>query len=304
MEKKNTIIYNFIRNQLKKTIMGNMGKVYEEEDLLTCIVNKKNKFNEEELGYRKFFNYRSDVVKDLSIIYNLEKQKKYIIQNIDFDKKVYITCHNNCDIIIKNCKFDKGLIVENIKGNCNIENCYIKNDNAFFYEANELILNRVTVYCDCYDTVRIIGNNKLSIIDSVINSNEKDAELYLCSYDEINIEGKSSIFGGRVTCKSDFLFMDDLSKIEAEKIIKFNVMEFDKINAISPYIKFNNNDVRELNQHDFVTLKKLEEPLSIKRLQLIDTLKLIKEKCEKINEKKLEKVNKYLDNRPITKILK
>ena len=81
-------------------------------------------------------------------------------------------------------------------------------------------------------------------------------------------------------------------------------MEFDKIIAISPYIKFNNNDVQKFNQHKFITFKKLEEPLSIKRLQLIDTLKLIKEKCEKTNENKLETIKENLDNRPITKILK
>lgn len=39
-------------------------------------------------------------------------------------------------------------------------------------------------------------------------------------------------------------------------------------------------------------------------MQLIDTLKLIKEKCEKENEKKLEKIKENLANKSITKILK
>ena len=58
------------------------------------------------------------------------------------------------------------------------------------------------------------------------------------------------------------------------------------------------------NEKETVVLKKINDPLSLKRLELVNLLKRVKNECESINSKKVSEYKEELDVQPISKVLK
>lgn len=51
-------------------------------------------------------------------------------------------------------------------------------------------------------------------------------------------------------------------------------------------------------------IKKITEPLSLKRLELVNILKKVKTQCENINEEKVLEYEEQINVQPVSKVLK
>lgn len=88
------LLTNIVRNFLKGYLVGNLGKVVEEEDKLICYVDK-NKIKEEKYNYTIYCYGINDKDNELAKIYNLDKPVHYVIEGITLkDKKGYYSAIN------------------------------------------------------------------------------------------------------------------------------------------------------------------------------------------------------------------
>ena len=141
------VIRKFGLNILKKDIMkimtNNLGKVVEEEDKIICYVEKKKckkgKYSYVIPCFGNTVRYNN---KKLAQKLKLDKPICYIIENMDFDKRVSIFGYNDCEVIIRNCNFEQG-IYSHINSKCTIDNSYIKAflDNTSISAKNLTIQN-------------------------------------------------------------------------------------------------------------------------------------------------------------------
>ena len=63
------------------------------------------------------------------------------------------------------------------------------------------------------------------------------------------------------------------------------------------------NDIL-IENNEKILINKEITPLSKNRDKLIETLKLIKDKCESLNNEKINNITKRIKNKPIIKVLK
>lgn len=297
------ILFNILRNHVKKTVTGDLGKVVEDDNFLTTYVSK-NKFEEDKYNYHIYCNAMSKNNKELSNVYKLNKPKKYVFNNLEFNKIAHIYGYDNCEIIFKNCRFNSGLTLK-VKGKCTLENSTINNISGYLsIFAKDIILKGMNIY-NYFSSqelkIKIIGDNKLSIINSKIGKTEEKTTLNLMAGEELNVVN-SVLSGDTIQCETGNLITDEDSIFDADNKLIIEAKKYNKINVSTSHAYINSKHIIKKDRN--VKLEKIDDSLKIKRLQLIDTLKLIKEKCEKENEKKLETIKENLDNRPISKVLK
>ena len=77
---------------------------------------------------------------------------------------------------------------------------------------------------------------------------------------------------------------------------------FNSININAPTIVLNGEETS--NEKKSVVLKKITEPLSLKRLELVNLLKKVKTQCENINEEKVLEYEEQINVQPVSKVLK
>ena len=90
---KNTIIKNlsnFVRNLIIMDITGNLGKIIEDEDKITCYV-KKSRCKKERYHYTIACTGISKKNKDLAKKYHINKPICYVLDGLEFKKNgIYI----------------------------------------------------------------------------------------------------------------------------------------------------------------------------------------------------------------------
>ena len=112
----------------------------------------------------------------------------------------------------------------------------------------------------------------------------------------------SQIEGDNIKCESPKIETNHDSSLIATKRVDLNVKDYEPIKITSPVVVLNNNEINSNNKP--IKLKQLTNPLSIKRLELIDLLKQVKVKCDKVNSNEINEYKSYINNRPISKTLK
>lgn len=294
---------NILKKDVMKVMTDNLGKIVEEEDKIICYVEKK-KCKKGKYCYviPCFGNAVRYNNKKLAKKLKLDKPICYIIENIDFDKRVSIFGYNDCEVIIRNCNFEQG-IYGHINGKCIIENSYIKAflDNTSISAKNLAIKNMTIknelIYPNCQ--LKFSADNKLEIVDSNIGRKKEQTTIILESGNSIDLVN-SKIESDIITLKAKAISANEKSNLIADKL-NLNIEEFNNLNITSPLIVYNGQSI--INQKS-QNLSKENLLLNLKRLEFLEVLKKLKAKCERINNAKISEIKQELDNQPVIKVLK
>lgn len=307
---KNTIINklsNFIRKLIIKDITGNLGKIVEDKDKITCYV-KKNRCKKERYHYTIACRGISKKNKELAKKYHIDKPICYVLDGLVFKEDgVYIFGYNNCEVIIKNCTFDFNIDLHtSINGKCTIENTIINPYQRLSIYAKELIIKDMDIknplkYSSTNLDINLGADNKLEINNSFIGKVKEKTNVNLYCKNQIEIYN-SKIAGEVVECKSQKLQSGKKSIIEGNKKVELKINDLSQTNIISPIIDYNGNIIDNKNKP--ITLKTTKDQLKIKRFELINLLKEIKSECEKTNKEKIDEYSTNLNKEEIIKVLK
>ena len=238
--------------------------------------------------------------------YNINKPIYYIIDGIDFGKHViHIIGYNNTKVIIRNCKFPYGLIVS-INGDCLLEKSYVC---AVMYNlligADNITIKDMYIYNELRYTqgldIKIGADNNLNIIDSNIGRLRERTNVSLEAGNILNLDN-SDIRGDSIECKAKKIVTHHASRLLSDNKVEIKTNNFESIKIESPEIYVNNNKIN--NNGKTVVLKQETNPLSIKRLELVELLNQVKNECEKINLENIQKYEYELKNKAVNRILK
>ena len=297
--------FKIIRNYVAQYITGNLGKIVENEEKITCYI-KKNRCKKEKYNYTIACFGITKKNQELAEKYNLNKPICYVIDGIEFDKdEVNIFGYDNCEVIIRNCTFDMGLHIR-IHGKCTLDNTFIREFHKLLINANELLIKNMDirnhlVLAGIKLHIILGASEKLEINNSYIGKTKEKTKVSIIAPKQIEIYN-SKISGDVVECESDKIISGKKSTIEATEKVNLRINEYYQINITSPNIDYNGNNIDTENKS--VILKKTKDPLKIKRFELIELLKRIKTQCEEINQKKLYEHSDNLSKEPISRVLK
>jgi len=292
-------LYNLVRIYAKKYFTGHLGKVVEEDEKIICYV-KKSKIKRKNHIYSISCSGIKDKETQLANAYKLNKPIFYVFDGLKFKKnKVFIKGDNNCEVIIKNCSFGLDLDVF-IDGKCILDNTYI---NTLFYSiisANNLVIKKIDAIT--YKTyIEFYANDKINVIDSNIGNKKKNVKVSFIAANGLNITN-SNIVGNEIECKSHRINSDKKSSLTAEDKVILKTDDFNPMNITAPKIVLNGEEIA--NEKESVIIKKITDPLTLKRLELVNLLKKVKTELENINLEKLSEFKEELSIQPISKVLK
>ena len=296
--------YNITRPYVKKYLTNNLGKVIEDDKKITCYVKKRNLKKENRHYTIACFDIGEDKEK-LAKAFKLNKPICYVIDGIDFKKhKTFIFGYNNCEVIIKNCNF--GLDVDiHINGKCTIDNTNITTFSNLSIDADNLIIknidNNQIKAISSKSNIVFSADNKIDVINSTIGSQKENINVSFLASNMLNIVN-SNIVGKQIKCESSAITIDEKSSLTAIDKVNLQTDDFNFINIDAPTIVLNGEQI--FNKSKSTVLKKTTDPLSLKRLELVNIFKQIKVQCESINSKNIFEYQEELDIQPIIKILK
>lgn len=287
-----------IRKLYLKKITNNLGKIVEEDDKIICYLKDKQ-YTKDIILYNIPTN--SELTKKL----NINKPIYYVLDGLSFSKgNLCIYGYHNCNVIIKNCSFNNYIQHIDITGDCIIENCSFKSCHSIVLSATNLILNNMDIN-NFFKTIGIelqvyIGaDNKLEIKNSYIGRVNENTDLFL--YSSNATIDNSMIRGDYIELKSRKINTDKNSMIKAKEEVSIKSDDFSEICISSPNIIYNK---RKLSPTSKKTILKKPDEISLKRIELLELLKLLKEECTVSNEKKITKYQEKLYNeKPLKKIL-
>lgn len=282
-------IFNILRHYVKSYVTGNLGKVVEKDDYLVCYV-KKGKIKN-----HKFHNYITcpgikEKDKELAKIYKLYKKVYYIFDDLDFNNNeiTIFGYGDNSEIVIKNCKFNYGLTI-NALGNCTVDNCYIASQCNLNFHAKNLTFKNMDVnntlkYAGFDLQVSFNAEENLSLENCNIGKMNEKIKVFLYSLQNINLFN-TKIVADIVKCSTKTLDSYNSSSVKAKEKIEIEGEILNNLSMVAPVIVS-------------------KDEITSKRIELIDRLKNIRDKCLRINGKKVKKYEKELNNVSVKRVLK
>ena len=304
MNKFKKALYDVTRIYAKRYLTGNLGKVVEEDEKITCYV-KRSKIEKKDYHYTIACFGIGEEQEKVAKAFKLNKPICYVIDSIDLKKhKVYIFGYNNCEVIIKNCNFGLDLHIH-VNGKCTLDNTNITTFSYLSIGANELVIKNMSS-----DQIEVISpkshisfgaNDKIDVIDSNVGNKKKNIKVSFTATNGLNIVN-SSITGKEVECESSVINVDESSSLTATDKVALKANDFNPININAPIIVLNGEEIA--NEKGTVVFKKITDPLLLKRLELVNLLKRVKNECESINSEKVSEYKEELDVQPISKVLK
>jgi len=304
MNKFKKALYDVTRIYAKRYLTGNLGKVVEEDEKITCYV-KRSKIKKKDYHYTIACFGIGEEQEKVAKAFKLNKPICYVIDSIDLKKhKVNIFGYNNCEVIIKNCNFGLDLHIH-VNGKCTLDNTNITTFSYLLIGANELVIKNMNS-----EQIRVVSsesnigfgaNDKIDVIDSNVGNKKKNIKVSFTSTNGLNI-ANSSITGKEVECESSVINVDESSSLTATDKVALKANDFNPININAPIIVLNGEEIA--NEKETVVFKKITDPLLLKRLELVNLLKRIKNECESINSEKVSEYKEELDVQPISKVLK
>lgn len=170
--------------------------------------------------------------------------------------------------------------------------------------ANNITIKDMSIYNEFkytgYLNINIGADNNLSIINSNIGRLEEYTNVSLAGVNELILDN-SNIRGSKVECEGKKIINHHGSLLVSDVEVNIKSDDFEQLRIESPIIVVNDNKVN--NKYETAILKQVTNPLSLKRLELIELLKQVKEKCEMINLEDLGKYEEELNSRTICKTL-
>lgn len=306
MNKFKKALYDVTRIYAKKYLTGNLGKVVEDDEKITCYV-KKSKVKKKDHNYTiACFGIREyEDRKKIAKAYKLDKPICYVIDGLELKKhKVYLFGYNDCEVIIKNCSFGLDLCVH-VNGKCTLDNTDINTFSYLSISANELVIKNMS--SDQIEVISpkshigFVANDKIDVIDSNVGNKKKNIKVSFAATNGLNITN-SNITGKEVECESSVINVDESSSLTATDKVDLKTNDFNPININAPIIVLNGEEIA--NEKKTVVFKKITDPLLLKRLELVNLLKRVKKECESINSEKVSEYKEELDVQPISKVLK
>lgn len=282
-------IFNILRHYVKSYVTGNLGKVVEKDDYLVCYV-KKGKIKN-----HKFHNYITcpgikEKDKELAKIYKLYKKVYYIFDDLDFNNNeiTIFGYGDNSEIVIKNCKFNYGLTI-NALGNCTVDNCYIASQCNLNFHAKNLTFKNMDVnntlkYAGFDLQVSFSAEENLSLENCNIGKMNEKIKVFLYSLQNINLFN-TKIVADTVKCSTKTLNSYNSSSVKAKEKIEIEGEILNNLSMVAPVIMS-------------------KDEITSKRIELIDRLKNIRDKCLRINRKKVKKYENELNNVSVKRVLK
>ena len=143
------------------------------------------------------------------------------------------------------------------------------------------------------------AKDKIEVIDSNIGNQKENIIITLRATNKLNLIN-SNIVGNKLECKSNVITTDKQSSLVAVDKIILQINNFNPININAPTIVLNKEEISNKSTE----IKRVTDPLTKKRLELINILKQAKIQCESINSQKVLESEEELNSRPVSRILK
>ena len=164
-------LYNITRPSAMKYLTGNLGKVVEDDEKITCYV-KRSKVKKKDYHYTIACFGIGENQEKVAKAYNLNKPICYVIDGLKFKKhQVYIFGYNNCEVIIKNCDFGLGLHIH-VNDKCTLDNTNITTFSYLSIGANKLVIKNVDSKqinaISSESNIYFGADNRIEVIDSNI----------------------------------------------------------------------------------------------------------------------------------------
>ena len=308
--KKVNYNYNMARIYIKKKLTHNLGKVVEDDKKITCYIKSSNlekrKSKYKDNSYTISCYGIGEDEEKLVKKYKLNKPICYVFEDIDFkDHKIYIFGYDNCEVIIKNCTFssNKGVSIVGTDGKCTIDNTNITIFPYLNITAKELIIKNMDSSkigtINPKADILFAAKDKIEVIDSNIGNQKENIIITLRATNKLNLIN-SNIVGNKLECKSNVITTDKQSSLVAVDKIILQINNFNPININAPTIVLNKEEISNKSTE----IKRVTDPLTKKRLELINILKQAKIQCESINSQKVLESEEELNSRPVSRILK
>lgn len=305
------IVYNVAKKLYIRDKFSKYGIIVETDDKIIVKVtqHKFNKRLRNDFALYCFGFSKSDE----DTLGKIEELKPivYEFDNITFPKIGAHILSGNADIIFSNCTFQNDLklscekvTLQNNKylkwyGSNQMINGWVKElvisgeDFVNSYENKDYGKQKFGIYID---------GDKLKIINSVLEA-ESLGKIDLC-FKESYIEN-SFITSPEVFIDSKSIVSDHVGIYAEKGIIIDNENRDFTGNLVAPVVVYNNEYLRTNNDDKKeVIIDSEDTELDIKRKELINVLKNLKNYCLDINNQKADKVRDSLNNKPISKILK
>lgn len=291
----NKIFICYTRNDFFKGANNKLGKCVIEEDRIVCKINNKKlrkKFNKSPFYH---FDLNGILInennKQLCRLCNIDKMIYYVIENMDFDKAIQFSSRGNCQVLFKNCTFNKEISI--YYGN----DIIFSNNKYYDYEGHYFCGHSFFNVISMVKSLKIINDNLFNSIDdneqSVLplpkfglNIKAKNLEI-INSNIKSNKPGDISIYTNNLvidssTISSNQIFIDACnidyksSLIESsEGIIIDNENNNNLYNIFSKTIIYNGVEIQKGEEE--IPNKKQEEKSEIRNryLKLLQHLKNI-----------------------------
>ena len=307
------IIYEIKRYFIKKKITGNLGRVVEEEDKLICYVKKKKCGIEISHSGYKIYHVRckNNLKKYRELIekYNLNKNIVYVLDGLCFNRNeiLEIEGDKNCDIQIKNCKFEFKFKV-NTSGNCSLKNVTIEPiaGPMIYIDAENIEMNNINIKpCDTFDVFGYDGFTlRLNAKDSIDLKNFKVKDEMAWS-PTLKLTSKiikicnSSLIAKIVQINSKDLQSKN-SIVKADNFVRLEVEKFNELNVKSPIIEYNSKHIKGNN--NLICLKPISKEIYNNRQALLLKLKDVVDELKEQNQRIVEKFDEKLNNQSVGKL--
>lgn len=287
------ILANLKRKIILKHITGNLGKVVEEEDKIICYI-KQNAVN----GLTKnltLLNSTSNKFKEHAIC----KPIHYVFNNLTCTSSIY--GYNNVNVYFNNCNFNYCDNID-IDGSCHIESSQFNSSIGFRIYANNLTIKSSDINPLGYKSFIISADQKLEIQNITTGENKP----YRC-LNKINIYSMDNtiVKDATINCTNICINSPKLTLLNSS-INAMNEANIHSNNISGLLIDAKNlscNDIL-IDHNEKILINKKITPLSKNRDKLIETLKLIKNKCESLNNEEINSITTKIKNKPISKVLK
>lgn len=298
------ILYNITRPYVKKYLTGNLGKIVEDDEKITCYV-KRSKLKKKNYHYTIACFGIGEQQKKVAKVYKLDKHICYVIDGLEFKKhKVYIFGYNDCEVIIKNCNFGFDQYIR-VDGKCTLDNTNVIAFSNLSISSNELIIKNMNS-----EQIRVISSesnimfgatDRIDVIDSNIDNKIKNIKVSFLVAKELNIVN-SNICGKEVVCVSSKINADEKSSLTSTDKVVLKTDDFNSININAPTIILNGEEIT--NEKKSIVINKITDQLALKRWELVNLLRNVKNECENVNSEKILEYKEELNIQPIIKVLK
>lgn len=279
-------------------------------------------FNRSKLSRYGIVEEENDMIKvhvKKNIVYNHKillpvskngKKVRYLFNDINFGDETVID-GSNCDLFFNNCSFTQSLKVSNAN-NIQMEN----NKYVFYSFANnfiELTANEIVVKDNNFTNISFAKKiDEPTVNISLIGSSINIENSVICSEYGGNIKIMTKNLSMRETTINSphilYINADHISTknsvIKASKEIKIDNSNCSFTCAVKSPVTIYNNIKLNTTNSEIIDLNKDSLELLKARMQLLNTLHKVEINCNRKNDDTLTDMQRKLNERKITKVLK